>query len=431
MIKYQNGKRQVLSLFGLVAALAVAPCFAQQKPIQWDTRVERSPAATVQPGNASSAFLPGKAAAAAPAASGAVLISQIYASGGNAGALYRNDFIELHNNGPTPVSLKGWSLQYASANGMFGGIINPLPDRVLAPGAYLLVQEAGGPVGQALPTPDVVGNLALSASAGKVALVRDSQPLGGACPKSANIADMVGYGNTNCAEGSPARMPGSTTALMRQGAGREDTHNNSIDFVLAAPAPRNSAVMGAQPAPGAGKSGPAAAGAIVISQIYGAGGNAGASMRNDYIELYNRGNRPVSLAGWSLQYASANGVFGGQITQLPSAVLAPGAYFLVQQASGGASGAALPSPDMTGTLNLSASAGKVALVRDAVALTGVCPTGVSIVDMVGYGSTNCARGKPTPAPTSTTALHRQGDGRIDTSNNAMDFALAPAQPHRR
>jgi hypothetical protein len=37
---------------------------------------------------------------------------------------------------------------------------------------------------------------------------------------------------------------------------------------------------------------------VVISQVYGGGGNAGATLRNDFIELYNRGAVPVSLNGW-------------------------------------------------------------------------------------------------------------------------------------
>src|SRR5258705_13957155 len=46
---------------------------------------------------------------------------------------------------------------------------------------------------------------------------------------------------------------------------------------------------------------------IVISQVYGGGGNAGATLTNDFIELFNRGNSAVSLTGWSVQYASAAG----------------------------------------------------------------------------------------------------------------------------
>src|SRR5689334_13261168 len=48
-------------------------------------------------------------------------------------------------------------------------------------------------------------------------------------------------------------------------------------------------------------------GAIVISQVYGGGGNSGAPLKNDFIELFNRGSAPVDITGWSVQYASATG----------------------------------------------------------------------------------------------------------------------------
>ncbi len=53
---------------------------------------------------------------------------------------------------------------------------------------------------------------------------------------------------------------------------------------------------------------------IVISQVYGGGGNSGAPLKNDFVELFNRGTTSVSLSGWSIQYASATGTgnFGRQ-----------------------------------------------------------------------------------------------------------------------
>lgn len=101
---------------------------------------------------------------------------------------------------------------------------------------------------------------------------------------------------------------------------------------------------------------------IVISQVYGGGGNTGATFRNDFIELFNRGNTTVNVTGWSVQYASAAGTSWTNITNLSGSIPA-GGYYLVQQASGGAVGALLPTPDATGTINLSATTGKVALVK--------------------------------------------------------------------
>src|SRR5450756_324137 len=46
---------------------------------------------------------------------------------------------------------------------------------------------------------------------------------------------------------------------------------------------------------------------IVISQVYGGGGNSGTTLRNDFIELINRGSTPITVTGWSVQYASATG----------------------------------------------------------------------------------------------------------------------------
>src|SRR5687767_13623769 len=161
-------------------------------------------------------------------------------------------------------------------------------------------------------------------------------------------------------------------------------------------------------------------GTIVISQIYGGGGNSGANYRNDFIELFNRGTNAVSVDGWSVQYASGGGSTW-QVTPL-SGTIAPGRYYLVQEAAGSGGTTALPTPDATGGIPMSASAGKIALVSSSTALTGTCPNGANIIDLVGYGSmTSCAEINPTVAHSSTTSLRRLFDGCTDTQNNAADF----------
>jgi predicted extracellular nuclease len=101
---------------------------------------------------------------------------------------------------------------------------------------------------------------------------------------------------------------------------------------------------------------------VVISQVYGGGGNAGAPLRNDFIELYNRGTAPVDLTGWSVQYSSATGA-DWQITPVAGAIQ-PGRYYLVQEAEGANTAApALPAPDATGTIAMSGTAAKVRVVR--------------------------------------------------------------------
>jgi len=172
-----------------------------------------------------------------------------------------------------------------------------------------------------------------------------------------------------------------------------------------------------------------AAGEVVISQVYGGGGNSGAPYTHDFIELYNRGDAAVNLAGWSLQYASATGSTWNNKTDLAGS-LAPGQYLLVRQAAGAGSGAALPTPDLSGAIALSASNGKLALVRSTVSIaTGTsCPTGATIADFVGYGSANCAETAPTPALSNTLAALRRAGGATDTDDNAADFVTGAPNP---
>jgi len=66
---------------------------------------------------------------------------------------------------------------------------------------------------------------------------------------------------------------------------------------------------------------------IVVSQVYGGGGNAGATYKNDFIELYNRSAAPVSVNGWSVQYAATTGT-SWQRTAI-NGTIAAGGYYLV------------------------------------------------------------------------------------------------------
>src|SRR5260370_22544740 len=82
---------------------------------------------------------------------------------------------------------------------------------------------------------------------------------------------------------------------------------------------------------------------IVISQVYGGGGNVGAPVKNDFIELFNRGTSAVSLNGWSVQYAATGGATW-QVTPLTHVTLQPGQYYLGQEAARAAAPPLLPAP---------------------------------------------------------------------------------------
>ena len=172
-----------------------------------------------------------------------VVISQIYGGGGNSGATLKNDFIELFNKGAAPVNLGNWSVQYASAAAATWSVSTIGAGKTIAAGGYFLIQQAQGAGGtQNLPTPDEVGTLGLSGSNGKVALSNTNVALSVAAPSGGALVDIVSYGPASTAtEGSPTPNLSNTTAALRNGAGCDDSNNNSADFTVGAPNPRNSA----------------------------------------------------------------------------------------------------------------------------------------------------------------------------------------------
>ncbi len=699
-----------------------------------------------------------------------LVVSQLYPGGGNSGATFTNDFVEIFNRGSTTVDFAEvpYSIQYAGATANFGSNKVNLDRGRIAPGQYFLVQLAGGANGAPLPTPDASGGIAMAATAGKVALVKGTTPLGDSgCPRLPTIADFVGYGGSaSCFIGAgPAPAPSATAADVRRAGGCSQTDNNGLDFFVHLPAPRNSSapinncssdspanlsisdaslaegesgtrtvtfvvrlsaamrstdvtfdiatqnqtattanndyetrnlknqiipagqltyafavtingdkavepdetflvaltnVVGANVTNGAGigtienddlptltvtdvsmpegdsgtkaftfvigLSGPApkevtfdvatqngtatfvdndfvgqvpssqrinqgeqsmafsvivngdlkieadetfhvnissvngaiptdvqglgtiqnddspklsvndvsiiegdagakhltftvsssvpapAAGIrfnvatedvsaaastgdyvaksltnqmipagqstysfevivngdklverdetfavrltsvqgaviadnlgiatiqnddvaiLVVSQLYGGGGNSGAEFRNDFIEIFNRGDTIVDLNGWSVQYSSATGSTWSTTALCPATncLVLPGRYFLVQQDRGSGGTAELPAPDASGTIAMTAAAGKVALVSSLSPLTGACPTSANLIDLVGYGATvSCFEGSaPAPSASNSLAEVRKGGGCVDNANNSSDlFTHAPS-----
>ncbi|MFA6275355.1 MAG: lamin tail domain-containing protein [Pedobacter sp.] len=350
-----------------------------------------------------------------PAPSIHVVISEVYGGGGNTGATYKNDFIELYNPSNAAVDLTGWSVQYLSAAGTGNWAVTPLTGSIPAKGFYL-VQEAAGANGTLnLPTPDATGTLALSGTTGKVILSNAVTALNGANPSSATVIDKVGFGPTASGfEGAPTPVISNSTSIERKASSTstaatlavggseefsgngQDTDNNNADFVVQAPNPQNSLIIE-----------PTGANHVVISEVYGGGGNSGATYKNDFIELYNPTNASVDLTNWSVQYASATGTGAWQATVL-SGSIAPKSFYLIQEAAGANGTLNLPTPDKIGTLNLSGTTGKVLLSNLSTAQTGANPTGSAIVDKVGFGTANGYEGTaPAVAITNSTSLERK------------------------
>ena len=165
---------------------------------------------------------------------------------------------------------------------------------------------------------------------------------------------------------------------------------------------------------------------VIISQAYGGGGNSGAPLTHDFVELFNAGTSATDIGGWSVQYTSSSGTGWNNKTDIPAnTVLAAGQYFLIQQ-GGGSTGAPLPAADLLGNILMSGSNGKVILVNNSTAQTGACPATSAVVDRVGYGSANCPA--PTGALSNSTAAIRKDNGCINTGVNSADFNVAAPNP---
>ncbi|MEV5191018.1 endonuclease/exonuclease/phosphatase family protein [Streptomyces clavifer] len=171
----------------------------------------------------------------------------------------------------------------------------------------------------------------------------------------------------------------------------------------------------------------------VISEVYGGGGNSGATLTRDFIELANAGSSPFGLSGFSVQYLPGAPSAGSlwQVSELSGAV-APGGRYLVAQAAGTGGMVALPTADATGTVAMSASSGTVALVSGTTPLTcktaADCAVDTRIVDLVGYGSAVVREGSGPVTGTSATASVARGTALDDTDDNAADLTAGTPTP---
>ena len=168
-----------------------------------------------------------------------VVINQVYGGGGNSGAEYKCDFVELYNPTNSEISLAGYTLQYTSKTGTFSSqnTFTFASGAKIAANGYYLVQMAAGNGGtKDLPTPDAVGTLSMGAKEFKIALVKNSDTITGAT--DADVVDFLGAGGANEYEGSAAPQASNTTAVVRKTDG-VDTNDNKADFTTAAPNPRN------------------------------------------------------------------------------------------------------------------------------------------------------------------------------------------------
>jgi hypothetical protein len=185
------------------------------------------------------------AASATPSAD--AVISEVYGGGGNSGALYTSDFIELANAGGSPLGLGGYSVQYLRGTpaGTSTWRATPLAGTLAAGGRYLVGEWSNTGGSLPLPAPDATGTINMSATDGTVALVSGTAPLtcltAAACTADPRVRDLVGYGAAVVHEGAgPAAGAGNAVSVARTPS-LYDTDDNAADFVPGAPTPQDTA----------------------------------------------------------------------------------------------------------------------------------------------------------------------------------------------
>jgi uncharacterized protein len=176
----------------------------------------------------------------------------------------------------------------------------------------------------------------------------------------------------------------------------------------------------------------AASSGVVVNEVYGGGGNSGATLTNDFIELANAGSGAAALDGWSVQYISASpgATTTWQVTPLTGS-LSGGGLYLIGEAAGTGGTTGLPATQASGSINMSGTSGTVALVDNSTALTcktaADCAADSDVVDLVGYGTAVIHEGSAdAPGLSNTTSAQRIST--TDTDQNGTDFAAAAPTP---
>jgi endonuclease G len=373
---------------------------------------------------------------APPAGVGNVIINEIDADTPGSDVA---EFVELYDGGAGNTPLDGLVLVFYNGNGDVSYAAFDLDGYVTNASGYFTIGNPGVPNVDLTFDPGTTGFLQNGADAVALYVGNASDFPIGTSVTTVGLQDAVVYDTDDADDdGLLVLLNAEQPQVNENGGGSGQTQSsqrcpngtggplNTSTYSQASPTPGAANVCTPPPSP---QTSP-----VVISQVYGAGGNAGATYHNDYVELFNKSGSAVSLDGWTLQYASASGSGWDTNRQPLGGMIGAGEYYLVALGSGGANGAPLPAANVTGQINLSASNGKIALADTFDALVGSCPivNSTHVKDFVGYGSADCREGTTTaPSPSNnTTALFRLGNGSVDTNQNGNDFVKGTPDPRR-
>lgn len=182
-----------------------------------------------------------------------LMITEVYGGGGNAGASYRSDFVELYNPRKEPVFMNNWSLQYYSATGQLPSRSLIFPPNTFMEGySHFLISLSSGETGEELILPDLVTNMPISASSGKILLFRTmgNQELIDLDNILSNefLVDYLPYGRTAQPQwGSPMEKDGgaafSATRKILSNGNYSFSGNIGTDWQITAPSPTSGGMI--------------------------------------------------------------------------------------------------------------------------------------------------------------------------------------------
>ncbi|WP_310528204.1 lamin tail domain-containing protein [Nocardioides sp.] len=371
----------------------------------------------------------GVAAPAQAVPSGGLVITEVYPGGGNSGATYNADFVELYNASAAPISLGGKSIQYrAATNGAVPTSANvyPLPNVTVPSHSFFLVAGGTGAAGAAFPRPaDVTTGLAASASAGQVYLADSAvgiQPGTGATIdySAGKVIDFVGYGTATTFETAVKAGTITSTGSYKR-ASLPDSDNNNTDFVISA--------VGAASGSGTGV-GPdncdcVATSSLKITEVYADGGLAGSTIDHDFVEVQNTSGSTLPMTGLTLQYRAPGDTGPATVIATLTGSMAANSFDLVQLAGTVGNGSPLTNPEYTNGLDLSATGGTLFVAKTNA---GYDPGNGAVVadqyrsDLVGWGTSNTFESTAADAAdlSLTQSIQRENGG-VDNANNLADF----------
>ena len=166
-----------------------------------------------------------------------VVINEVYGGGGNKGAEFDSDFVELYNPTDQPIDVTGWKIEQRAVNNNVGNT-HTLTGVVPAKSTFLITSTPGSNGDAITDSDDTTATFNFSGK-GAIAVLLDANN---------TEVDLLGWGGASRAEGTAAAGTANATSIQRTTLG-VDTDNNAADFVVAAPTPSGSGQAPVDPAP--------------------------------------------------------------------------------------------------------------------------------------------------------------------------------------